>query len=65
MIDVHTIYKHVSEGSELTIKLRQVANVAMTGTTFLNGFAGRSKEWRIMQLSHVKKVIASGKTYFT
>jgi len=65
MIDVHTIYKHVSEGNELTIKLRQVANVAMTGTIFLNGFAGRSKEWRIMQLSHVKKVIASGKTYFT
>ena len=65
MVDLHTIHNHVAGGGEFPLKLRHAANVAMVGTIFLNGFAGRSKEWRVMKLSDVKATIESGKTYFT
>lgn len=63
MIDIRLVTDHSLAVEHFPAKLHTAATAMMVGIIYLNGFAGRSKEWQLMRLDTVREAISAGRNF--
>jgi hypothetical protein len=66
MVDLAVIAEQVNKGGiESTPNVIRGANVCLAGIVYVNGFAGRSKEWETLKHAEVQEAITNKVPYIT
>ena len=63
MLDLQAYVDHWSAEETVPMHVQREASTILAGIIYLNGYAGRCKEWQSMTSAHVRQQIAKGLDY--